>query len=117
MPGAERDAVPAPDPAAVAAVVVDVQIRGDAGTEEGVVEVYRLPRVEPVVAGAGKESGRRILRRGDVHRRPARVDQADEVGAAALLLHRIRGGRIAAVEADVREGGERASRGEPDDAD
>lgn len=69
-----------------------------------------------VTARACQERGRGVMGRGDVHRRPTRVDQSDEIGTVALLLNRVGGVRLAPVKANVGEGSQRASSGKAQNA-
>ena len=77
--------------------------------KQGIEELYGLAGMKLIVtARTGKERGRGVFRRGDVHRRPTRVDQAHEIGAAALLLDRVGRVRIAPIKTNIGEGGQRA---------
>src|SRR5882672_8102233 len=118
-PGSERDSVSGLDASAVAAARVNVQISANSDLEERVEEVDSLSRMVLVInARAGQKSGSRVFRGRDVHRRrPAGVDQTDEIGAATLSLDRVGRLRLPAIEPDVRERGERAARRKTKNAD
>src|SRR5215510_13010679 len=110
MPGSERDSVTRPDASPMSASPVDVQLVRDSDLEARTVELDRLPRVKRVIDARACQKGRgRVLRGNDVHRRrPARIDHADEIGAAAFSFNRVSRVGLSAIEPDVRERGESA---------
>src|SRR5262245_46765860 len=91
VPSAEGNAIAGVDGFAVTAMRIDVQLDRHADLEQGVVELDRLHRVRSVVfASAGQECRRCVFGSRDVHRpRPARINESDKIGPAALLLDRV----------------------------
>src|SRR5262249_26537195 len=76
-------AVPGFEGTAVAAVCVNVKLRGYFGCDQRVVEIDGCFGVGGVVqTGAGEERRSSVLGRRDVHRPPAGIDQSSKIGPA-----------------------------------
>src|SRR5262245_12770822 len=118
MPGTEWNPIAASYSAAVSSVRVDMHLGRDSCPKQRIVEVDCRPRMRLIIApGARQKSRSCIFWRRDVHRGPAWIYEAREIGTATLPVDRVCRISVAAVESNIGQRGKRAPGREPQYAD